>query len=75
METHPMRQNPHGHEMIMHYASHICHQWHNLLKLGDEQAFDISEVNQALMNSIAFEVNSVHQAKLSRKVSTTPHFL
>ncbi|KAG9308841.1 hypothetical protein JVU11DRAFT_11471 [Chiua virens] len=75
METHLMCQNPHGHEMIMHYASHIHRQWHNLLKLGDRQAFDISEVNQALMNSIAFEVNSVHQAKLACKVNTTPHFL
>ncbi|KAG9315553.1 hypothetical protein JVU11DRAFT_3174 [Chiua virens] len=68
LKTHPMCQKPHGHEIVMHYASYIHHQWHDLLKLGDNRAFNISEVNQSLMNTIAFEVNSLHQARLACKV-------
>ncbi|KAG6379028.1 hypothetical protein JVT61DRAFT_11454 [Boletus reticuloceps] len=64
IESHPICNNEDGNLITLHYASHICHQWHNDLKNNSGDIFNISLINETLMNTIAFKINSSIQSKV-----------
>lgn len=72
LENHPMRTNENGNMIVLHYASRVRRQWHDDLKNNPGNAFNIALINDALLSSIAFEINSNEQARVSRKVSSSP---
>ncbi|KAI6147217.1 hypothetical protein BKA82DRAFT_50227, partial [Pisolithus tinctorius] len=57
LKSHPQRSTTNGDAIVLNYASRVRHQWHNELKANNGHVFDISIINDTLMNSIAFEVN------------------
>ncbi|KAG6371329.1 hypothetical protein JVT61DRAFT_9628 [Boletus reticuloceps] len=72
LENHPARSNPNGDLVALHYAARIRRQWHDDLKNNTGKAFNISIINENLMNVLVFEVNSTIQAKVISKVSSSP---
>ena len=68
LENHPIRDNENGDRIALLYASRIRRQWHDDLKNGTG-SFNISLINNMLMSTTAFEVNSSIQAAATRKVS------
>ncbi|KAG6375630.1 hypothetical protein JVT61DRAFT_3198 [Boletus reticuloceps] len=69
IENHPICNNENGNLIALHYASRIRRRWHDDLKSNPGTVFNISLINETLMNTISFEVNSSIQAKAIRKVS------
>ncbi|KAH0829224.1 hypothetical protein J3R83DRAFT_2789 [Lanmaoa asiatica] len=80
LESHPQRLTTNGDLIVLTYAARTRRQWHDDLKADNGRACDISIINDALMNNIAWEVNdtmtkrrSVHSPSSSRtSVLTTP---
>jgi hypothetical protein len=70
LEVHSIRHNENGDRIALLYASHICCQWHDDLKINNGLAFNIALISDALMSSTAFEVNSSIQLAATCKVST-----
>ncbi|KAF8126028.1 hypothetical protein EV363DRAFT_1174852 [Boletus edulis] len=75
LENHPIRSNLNGDLVALHYAARIRRQWHDDLKNNTGKAFNISIINENLMNALTFEVNSTIQAKVEALIdprSTSP---
>ena len=68
LENHPICDNKNGDRIALLYTSHIHRQWHDDLKNGTG-SFNISLINDTLMSTTAFEVNSSIQAAATCKVS------
>ncbi|KAF9235327.1 hypothetical protein BU15DRAFT_64919 [Melanogaster broomeanus] len=68
LENHPFRDGPNGNIIIMTYAHRVRRNWHDNLKLG--KGFNIAIINESLMNTIAFEVNTSAQQNTLRKATT-----
>ena len=68
LENHPIHDNENGDRIALLYASCIRRQWHDNLKNG-MGSFNISLINDTLMSTTAFEVNSSIQAAATCKVS------
>ncbi|KAF9234337.1 hypothetical protein BU15DRAFT_32128, partial [Melanogaster broomeanus] len=62
LENHPFRDDT----IIMTYAHRVRRNWHDNLKLGE--GFNIAIINESLMNTIAFEVNTTAQHNTLRKI-------
>ncbi|KAG8214776.1 hypothetical protein J3R82DRAFT_9911 [Butyriboletus roseoflavus] len=69
LKNHSMHVNENGDLIALHYAFCIHRQWHDELKSNSGNTFNILIINDNLMNSIAFEMNSNIQAKVSHKVN------
>ncbi|KAI6002409.1 hypothetical protein F5J12DRAFT_723057, partial [Pisolithus orientalis] len=67
LESHPQCSTMNGDAIVLSYASQIDHQWHNELKANNSHIFNISFINDTLMNSIAFKVNNVAQKWLAQR--------
>ena len=65
LEVHPMRETPHGDEIILTYASRVRRQWHDDLKM--KTAGNISFINATLLQNIGFEVGAQRQEDISRR--------
>ena len=74
LENHPIRTNENGNAIALLYAARIRHQWHDDLKSNLGTTFNIAIISDALLTSIAFEVNTNCQAKTSCKVCS-PFFI
>ncbi|KAI6146448.1 hypothetical protein BKA82DRAFT_4015954 [Pisolithus tinctorius] len=70
LKSHPQCSTMNGDAIILNYASQVCHQWHDELKVTNGHVFDISIINDTLMNSIAFKVNDTTQKRLTRRSVT-----
>ena len=69
LKNHPICHNENGNRIALLYASCIYRQWHNDLKSNNCSAFNITLISEALMSSMAFEVNSSIQAAATCKVT------
>ncbi|KAI6140041.1 hypothetical protein BKA82DRAFT_3922888, partial [Pisolithus tinctorius] len=67
LESHPQHSTMNSNAIVLNYASQVCCQWHDELKANNSHVFDISIINDTLMNSIAFEVNDATQKQLARR--------
>ncbi|KAN0078025.1 hypothetical protein V8E55_010082 [Tylopilus felleus] len=72
IENHPICDNLNSDPIALHYASRICHRWHDDLKNNSGKIFNVSLINENLMNSIVFEINSSIQNKVVQKVCFIP---
>ncbi|KAN0080249.1 hypothetical protein V8E55_009815 [Tylopilus felleus] len=72
IENHPIHDNLNGNPIALHYASRIRRRWHDDLKNNSGKIFNVSLINENLMNSIAFEINSSIQNKVVQKVCFIP---
>ncbi|KIK80051.1 hypothetical protein PAXRUDRAFT_52669, partial [Paxillus rubicundulus Ve08.2h10] len=54
LKNHPIRNRHHGNTVMLLYAHHVRQSWHDDLKCGS--AFNISKVNDTLMNALNEEV-------------------
>ena len=70
LETHTMRKNPLGNQIILAYAAHVRRDWHDELKV--DRGYDISIINDNLMRDIVFEVQLADQQKMKAKVGLHP---
>ena len=70
LETHTMRKNPLGNQIILAYAARVRRDWHDELKV--DRGYDISIINDNLMRDIAFEVQLADQQKMKAKVGLHP---
>ncbi|KAH0832877.1 hypothetical protein J3R83DRAFT_11828 [Lanmaoa asiatica] len=68
--NHPIRVSENGDLIALHYASRVRQRWHEDLKNNTGAAFDISLINDTLMNNIAFEINFNIQAEIIRKAES-----
>jgi len=74
LENHPIRTNENSDTIALLYAVRIHRQWHDDLKSNSGTTFNIAIISDALLTSIAFELNMNCQAKTSRKVHS-PFFI
>ncbi|KAI6141488.1 hypothetical protein BKA82DRAFT_19886 [Pisolithus tinctorius] len=73
LESHPQQTTTNGDAIILTYTSCVHQQWHDELKANNGNIFDISIINNTLMNSITFGVNVAAQKKLAcRSVRPPP---
>lgn len=72
LENHLIWVNENSDLIALHYASRIHCQWHDNLKANTDSAFNISLINNVLINSIAFKIDSSIQTKVTCKVSPPP---
>ena len=66
LETHTMRMNPLGNQILLTYAARVCRDWHNELKA--DRGYNISIINDNLMCDIAFKIQLANQQKMKAKV-------
>ena len=69
LETHPKHEDHNGDRTIINYAATVCRQWHDKLKASRGRAFDISVINESLMNSIHLRIGSADYQQLANTVS------
>jgi len=55
LETHPMRTQPYGEEILLRYQARVRRDWHDRLKRGTG-AFNISLINEIQLQAISNEV-------------------
>jgi len=55
LETHPMRTQPYGEEILLHYQAWVHCDWYDHLKWGT-RAFNISLINEIQLQAISNEV-------------------
>ncbi|KAI6138053.1 hypothetical protein BKA82DRAFT_161910 [Pisolithus tinctorius] len=65
LKSHPQCSTTNSNAIVLSYTSQVHCQWHDELKANNSHVFDISIINDMLMNSIAFEVNDVAQKRLA----------
>ncbi|KIK79965.1 hypothetical protein PAXRUDRAFT_16044 [Paxillus rubicundulus Ve08.2h10] len=70
LKNHPIFNCRHGNTVILLYAHHVRRSWHNNLKCGT--AFNISKVNDTLMNAFNKEVVDLRRNDVLRKASLPP---
>ncbi|KAJ6626706.1 hypothetical protein B0H10DRAFT_1756504, partial [Mycena sp. CBHHK59/15] len=55
LELHPQHIKPHGEKILLTYQAKVRLEWDDTIKMGDG-GFDISEINESLMQAIADNV-------------------
>ncbi|KAG6376778.1 hypothetical protein JVT61DRAFT_1802 [Boletus reticuloceps] len=73
LETHSKQEDFHGDQTILNYTATVRRQWHDKLKANNGRAFNISVINESLMNSIHLKVGTSKFQRLASSVS--PLFL
>ncbi|KAF9239302.1 hypothetical protein BU15DRAFT_46860 [Melanogaster broomeanus] len=67
LENHPIRNRRHGHAVMLLYAHRVRRLWHDDLKQGT--AFNISRINDNLMNTLNEDVVDQRRDDVLRKAS------
>ncbi|KAJ7434034.1 hypothetical protein B0H11DRAFT_2258773 [Mycena galericulata] len=68
LELHPQRSKPHGEQILLAYQARVRLEWHDTLDAGDE-GFDVADINETLMWSMADDVWDEVRAEGLRQVS------
>ena len=68
LELDLMRSRPNGGGVLLAYQAKVWRQWHDNIAWG--QGFNIAQINQRLLASVAEEVWDAIRLKAMRKVST-----
>ena len=73
LELDPMHSCPNGEQVLLAYQVKVQHQWHEDIAQG--QGFNISQINQKLLATIAEEVwDAVHLEAIKKVSNPSPLF-
>ncbi|KAJ6494652.1 hypothetical protein C8R47DRAFT_974331, partial [Mycena vitilis] len=69
LEMHAQRSKPHGERILLAYQAKVRMEWHDALDV--DEGFDVSEINETLMRTIADDVWDEFRYDSVRQVSFT----
>jgi hypothetical protein len=69
LEVHQYRQRAFGEQALLVYQARVRRDWHDLLKRGDGNTFNIALMNETLLQSIHREIMDKRQAESIEEVS------
>ena len=73
LELDPMRSRPNGEWVLLAYQAKVRRQWHD--DIARSQGFNIAQINQRLLATVAEEVWDAIRLEAVRKVSIPFNFL